>query len=288
MKSLEDIASYCGAPAFSLWLSNNQYYQNNLNFYVDAANINSQVKACLLNFESNSHLIHENFDGMVLTHGRLSNIHKEGLRIIVEADFWGCFLDFLAETRTSFFVKHFYRDETSYEDGSILNQKSFEYIAWKAVPKQSLGTNTIKLDEKTLIAFKSDLSKKEPKRRLKVLKELRQIEFNRINNRKNCGKLGSFLIKIAMIDLCIEQKKSPSDIKFTRYAKRVIKLILEIEKYHKYGYFEIDKSGDGITYTGDGDSIDLSEREIQTKITSLQKRSNLRALINDFYKKILA
>ncbi len=130
------------------------------------------------------------------------------------------------------------------------------------------------------------MKKKADQRGLKVLKKLRENEFNRIKRRNNGGKYGAFIVKISMIDLCIDLGKSPSDIEFAKYTKRIINLIIDIDKKSEFEYFEHDELNEGLIYHG-GEITKLSKNEIKTKITSMQKRSNLRTLTTEFYQKLL-
>ncbi len=286
MKSLDDITSQYGAAAFKGWLISN-YYQHNLKLYIDSTVNKLNLKACLLNFENDSHLEHDYFNGVPTLDVRTSSFAEQSLRIILDNDFWSNLLYFLTENRTSFPVNYLYREEFCHEDGSKLNQRVYEHRAWKVIPKQYLSAHHIKLDNQIFNDFEAKIKKQEPKHRLKVLKAIRKNECRRIRKRNNCGKQGAFIFKIAMIDLCMELKKSPSNIEFSRYVKRVINLVVKINNSNKYTYFEHCQSGRGLQYTGKANPIHMPEKTIQNKITSMQKRSNLRELITEFYQHIL-
>jgi hypothetical protein len=127
MKSLEDLVSHYGRTSFRDWLASSQYYQHNLKVYIDTTVNKVNLKACLLDFENDSHLVHNKFNGLPSTYTPPSSTNEQYKRILIDEFFWNSLLNFLADKRLSFPVSYLFREEVCDEDGAKLNQSTFEH-----------------------------------------------------------------------------------------------------------------------------------------------------------------
>lgn len=288
LKSVEEIVFKYGCEALSHWLQKYNF-RHELKLLYASQQQQNVIKPCLIDLELDEELTHSTHNGSKIAIFTDSPLFAGNpLRIIMIDDFWNHLLHYLTHQKTDFPIRYFYRDIGCIEDLEYpASDVPFEYKAWKVI-NLNISANKLYLEEAHVVKYVKLLQKLELQYRQPVLKELKAKQVAKIERRGNYGKHGSFAYYLAMIQLCHQEKKSPSIEFFKKNVSKVMRLVVTINdsdgKNNEYFQF-INTST--IQYCGESNPIKVTAEKVLKVITANYKNSALQTLKAEYYGELI-